>query len=118
MTWRRLLLVAVLGIVVLCAAFTWLTLAWSYSEGERAGVLLTFSKKGWVCKPWEGEISMVPVPISTSEKFLFTVRDDEVAKQLTNAMSKRVSLQYEEHVGVPTSCFGDTPYYVVGVRVV
>jgi hypothetical protein len=45
------------------------------------------------------------------------VRDDEVAKQIDNAMGKRVVLHYEEKVGLPTSCFGDTRYFVTSVRV-
>jgi hypothetical protein len=118
MTWRRLLLVALLGILVLCAAYTWLTLAWSYSEGERSGQLMKFSKKGWLCKTWEGELLVTLVPGTTNDKFLFTVRDEAVARAVTGAMDKRVSLMYEEHRGVPSSCFGDTAYFVTGVKVI
>jgi hypothetical protein len=117
MNWRRLLLIGMLGIVVLCAAFTWLTLAWSFSDGERSGQLIKFSKKGWICKTWEGELIVTLVPGVTSERFLFSVRDDEVAKAVTAAIDKRVALMYEEHKGVPSSCFADTPYFVTGVKI-
>ena len=30
-------------------------------------------------------------------------------------MGKRVSLHYEEKVGLPGSCFGETRYFVTGV---
>jgi hypothetical protein len=112
------LLKIALAIVVLAVFYTWLVISWSYSSGERAGYVQKLSRKGWICKTWEGEIAMVAMPGTTSEKFLFTVRDDAIAEQINGAMGKRVSLEYEEHVGVPTSCFGDTPYFVTGVRVV
>jgi hypothetical protein len=91
---------------------------WSYSDGERAGWVQKFSNKGWLCKTWEGEMSMVSLPGSTPEKFYFTVWDEKVAEQVSKAMGKRVSLQYEEKVGIPTSCFGETRYYVRGVSII
>jgi hypothetical protein len=93
-------------------------LNWSYADGERAGWVQKFSKKGWVCKTWEGEMTMVSLPGSTPEKFEFTVMDDKVADEVSKAIGKRVSLRYEQKVGIPTSCFGDTRYYVTGVTIV
>jgi hypothetical protein len=104
--------------IVLAAAYTWFVLTWSYSVGDRAGYLQKFSEKGWICKTWEGDLILVTMPGTAAETFQFTVRDEAVAAQLRELMSKRVSLQYEEHVGVPTSCFGDTRYFVTAVRVV
>jgi len=92
-------------------------LNWSYSEGERAGFLQKVSYKGWICKTWEGELSLVAIPGAAPEKFLFTVRDNSVAEQLNAAAGKRVALQYEQHKGLPSSCFGDTDYFVVGLKV-
>ncbi|MGH8618504.1 MAG: hypothetical protein ACREUW_12510 [Burkholderiales bacterium] len=103
------------GLVVLgllAALYFWAVLSWSYSEGERAGWIQKFSKKGWLCKTWEGEIALVSLPGSTPEKFYFTVWDDATAAEINKAMGKRVSLHYEEKVGLPTSCFGETRYYV------
>ena len=93
-----------------------IALNWSYSEGDRAGYVQKFSKKGWVCKTWEGELSMINIPGAAPERWLFTVRDDSLANVLSSYMGNRVSLHYEEHPGVPTSCFGETRYYVTGVR--
>jgi len=76
------------------------------------------SKKGWICKTWEGEQVLVTQPGALSEKFLFTVHDDAVAEQINRMMGQRVSLHYEEKVGLPTSCFGETRYFVTGVTLV
>src|SRR5262249_41849935 len=108
------LLVLVLG----AAGYAFIVSVWSYSSGERAGWVQKFSKKGWLCKTWEGEMAMVSMPGSTSEKFFFTVWDDDVAEQINKVMGKRVAMHYEEKVGIPTSCFGETSYYVTSVKVV
>ncbi len=114
---KWLLLVTVL-IVVLPMAYLWLVLSWSYSDGERAGYVQKFSNKGWVCKTWEGELAMVTMPGTLTEKFNFTVHDDAVVERINKSMGKKVSLTYEEHVGIPTSCFGDTRYFVTDVEVI
>lgn len=108
----------VLGVLVAIAIYVWAVLSWSYSEGERAGFLQKVSFKGWICKTWEGELSLVAIPGAAPEKFLFTVRDDAVAQQLNAVAGKRVTLKYEQHRGLPTSCFGDTDYFVVGVAAI
>ena len=111
-------LTAALALIVVVAGYVLVIMLWSYSSGERAGWVQKFSNKGWLCKTWEGEMAMVSMPGSTSEKFNFTVWDDAVADQLNKVMGKRVSLHYEEKVGIPTSCFGETRYYVTSVKVV
>jgi hypothetical protein len=103
------------GAALLTAIYFWVALSWNYSTGERAGWTQKLSKKGWVCKTWEGELVMVSLPGSMPEKFYFTVRDDAVADQINASMGRRVSLHYEEKVGLPTSCFGDTRHFVVRV---
>ncbi|HZF81508.1 MAG TPA: hypothetical protein VEZ89_17155 [Rubrivivax sp.] len=99
----------------LIALYVWAALSWSFSSGERAGWVQKLSHKGWICKTWEGELALVSLPGTTPEKFLFTIWDDKVAEQVTKVMGKRVSLHYEEKVGLPGSCFGDTRYYVTAV---
>src|SRR3954464_13231416 len=106
------------AIAVLTGAYFWFVLSWSYSEGERAGWVQKLSDKGWVCKTWEGEMAMVSMPGAMSEKFYFTILDDAVAEQVNKLMGKRVSVYYEEKVGLPTSCFGDTRYYVKKISLV
>lgn len=105
-------------IVLLFAAYIWLALHWSYAEGDRSGYLQKFSKKGWLCKTWEGEISLISLPGTMQEKFSFTVRDEAVAQKVRDAIGKRVDLTYGQHRGLPTSCFGDTNYFVNDVKVI
>lgn len=104
-----------LGALALFALYIFIALNWSYSTGERAGFLQKVSNKGWICKTWEGELSLVAMPGAAPEKFLFTVRDEAIAQKITAAAGKRVTLNYEQHKGLPTSCFGDTDYFVTGV---
>lgn len=111
------LLIALLVVVLLGAGYFAIVLNWSYSSGERAGWVQKLSRKGWLCKTWEGELSLVSMPGAAPEKFLFTVNDEAVADQINKVMGKRVALHYEEKVGLPTSCFGDTRAFVTGVRV-
>lgn len=105
----------VLGAIALFAIYIFVALNWSYSTGERAGFLQKVSNKGWICKTWEGELSLVAMPGAAPEKFLFTVRDEAVAQKIIAAAGKRVTLNYEQHKGLPTTCFGDTDYFVTGV---
>ena len=110
-----LLLVALVA-AGLFALYVWAALSYDYSEGERAGFIQKFSRKGWVCKTWEGELAMVNLPGAMPELFRFSVRDDAVAKRINDSMGQRVTLHYEQHIGIPTSCFGETDYYVTEVR--
>src|SRR5512139_111368 len=112
------ILVGLVVVIALVVGYFAVVLNWNYSTGERAGWVQKFSKKGWLCKTWEGEIALVTMPGTSQEKFLFTVRDDAVAEQVNTAMGKRVSLHYEEKVGLPTSCFGETRHFVTGVKIV
>jgi hypothetical protein len=115
--WKTIIIV-LLVLAALVAAYFAIVLNWNYSTGERAGWVQKFSRKGWLCKTWEGELALVTMPGTTQEKFLFTVWDDAVAEQINRAMGKRVSLHYEEKIGLPTSCFGETRHFVTGVKAV
>jgi hypothetical protein len=112
----RKALIAILGLLVLVglifSAYTWIALSWSYSTGERAGLMQKISRKGWLCKTWEGELLLTSMPGAIPEKFEFTVRDDELANQLVEHTGQRLVLTYAQHKGVPSSCFGDTEYFV------
>ena len=120
--WRRGVLTVLLTIflvpVLVFSLWAWVALGWVYSTGERAGYIQKLSKKGWLCKTWEGELAMIPPPGTvTPQLFTFTVRGDSVAQILERDLGKRVSLTYEEHRGIPTSCFGETGYFITNVRI-
>ena len=117
-SWKTRILIF-LGILLpfaVFAGYVFTSYNWSYASGERAGYVQKFSKKGWICKTWEGELAMVSLPGAMPEKFLFTVRDDAVAQHVNQTMGQRVSLRYDQHKGLPTSCFGETEYFVTSVR--
>lgn len=116
--WLKALLGLILLLVLLAGGYLLVVMSWSYSNGERAGYVQKFSRKGWVCKTWEGELSMVAMPGSMPEKFTFTVRDDGVADKINALMGKRVALVYDQHVGIPTNCLGETSYFVTAVKAV
>ena len=116
--WPWILGAVILSPALLLALWTLAVLNYSYSRGDRAGYVQKFSKKGWLCKTWEGELAMVNIPGAMQQQWEFSVRDDSIAQLITSSMGKRVSLNYNEHRGVPTSCFGETQYYVVGIRVI
>ena len=105
------------GGAALFAGYVWLTLSWSYADGERAGYVQKFSKKGWLCKTWEGELVLVSMPGAIPDKFEFSVRNEAVARQILNNTGKKVVLVYAQHKGVPTSCFGETEYFIERVQV-
>ena len=118
--WGRIIVLLIILIpIVVFSLWTWVTLGYVYSTGERAGYVQKLSKKGWLCKTWEGELAMVNLPGSvTPQIFNFTVRSDSLAAIIETDLGKRVSLAYEQHVGIPNSCFGETEYFVKNVRVV
>jgi hypothetical protein len=105
-------LLAVAGFV----AYGEFTLHFAYSKGERVGFVQKLSKRGWICKTNEGDLAMVNIAGQQAQMFSFTVPDDAVAAQIESFAGHRVVLEYEEHDGVPSRCFGDTPYFVVSVK--
>ena len=109
---------SVFGALVLIALYTLFLLWWSYSEGERAGVLQKFSKRGWICKTYEGELAMYVVGGVAPPIWDFSARDPAVVEELQAAVGQQVRLHYSEHRGLPTNCFGETDYFVDRVEVV
>lgn len=98
--------------VAILSIWAAITLNYTYSTGDRAGYIQKLSKKGWICKTWEGELAMANLPGTMPQIFAFSIRSDSIANIIQKNMGKRVSLEYEEHRGVPTKCFGETQYFV------
>jgi hypothetical protein len=120
MTRKAILIGAAVPVLLIgiFAAYTWTTLHFSYSSGDRSGYVQKLSKKGWVCKTWEGELAMVSMPGTAPEIFYFSVRSDDVAAKLNQTLGKRVASHYDQHKGVPTKCFGESEYFVTEVKAV
>jgi hypothetical protein len=115
--WKIILFGSLAVAVSACSLWTLITLTFSYSDGDRIGYLQKFSHRGWLCRTWEGELAMTPVPGATPQIFSFTVRDDDTVKRIKEAEGKRVALHYKEKRGIPSSCFGDTNYFISDIRV-
>jgi hypothetical protein len=115
------ILILILVVIVaasLFALYIWSALRLNYSDGERAGYVQKFSHRGWLCKTWEGELAMVNLPGTTPQIFEFTVRDAATAERINKSLGQRVRLHYDQHPGLPTSCFGETEYFVTDVQTI
>lgn len=114
-------LIALVVLVILPATifglYAWSAVSFVYARGERAGYVQKLSKKGWMCRTWEGELAMANLPGTMPQIFDFTVRNDSVAQVIASNIGKRMALTYDQHRGIPTSCFGETEYFVVGARI-
>jgi hypothetical protein len=97
--------------------YLWIVSTWSFSSGERVGYIQKFSKKGWICKTWEGEMVLQSPPGTLAEKFLFSSQDENVSDKINRALGKKIALEYAQHKGLPTTCFGDTEYFAVAIKV-
>ncbi len=117
--WKLKLILFLLVLpAVVFAGYTWMTLHYAYSSGQRTGYVQKISRKGWLCKTWEGELAMTTVPGTAPQIFQFSVRDDATAYRIEQAAGQRVALSYQQHKGVPSSCFGETEYFITGVRTI
>jgi len=114
---KSIIALIVLLPTVVFTIWSGVALSFTYSSGERVGFVQKLAKKGWVCKTWEGELQMSNIPGSAPMLFVFTVRSDSLARAIEQSEGKQVSLHYEQHMGVPSSCFGDTQYFVTSQRV-
>ena len=93
---------------------------YTYSEGNRAGVVIKFSKKGFIFKTHEGELNMGGVnnlvnTAQVNQIWEFSVLDKSIADSLMKMEGKRVSLHYQERIkNLPWQ--GDTKYFVDGFQ--
>ena len=112
----KITILLIVAVTALFAGYVAIVLNWSYSKGERIGYVQKFSEKGWLCKTQEGELQMLPVPGAIPEKFLFSVRNKAVISKINSSLGKKVSLYYEQHVGIPTTCYGESEYFAVDAK--
>jgi hypothetical protein len=109
---KRFFLWWLAGIAAALLIWTLAALNWPYSAGDRGGLLQKFERKGWLCKTYEGQLALYAAPGLPPEMWSFTVRDKTVAEQVAGLVGERVQLHYVEHRGLPSSCFGETGFFV------
>lgn len=116
---RKFTTILILVILVVAGIWFWWKFYYTYSDGNRSGLLQKFSHKGNAFKTYEGELVLSSIlsngvsPMS-SEKFFFSVGDANVAQKLMNAEGHRVVLHYEQKNGT-LFWRGDTQYIVDSV---
>lgn len=113
LTWMAIIFIPLLLFVI----YTFFTLHWVYSSGERVGYVQKISQKGFICKTYEGEQVLVTVPGTQAEKFFFTAKNEAIYRKINEHNGQRVRLFYKQHKWIPTNCFGDTEYFVYDVKV-
>lgn len=115
--WGKLAIVALVFVpAIVFTIWAGITLSYSYSDGERVGYVQKLSRKGWLCKTWEGELQLSNIPGSAPILFQFSIRSDSLASAIQAMAGRQVAIHYEQHVGVPSDCFGETEYFVTAVR--
>lgn len=118
---RKFFTILVVLVVLGAGIYAYWRYAFTYSNGNRFGLLQKFSQKGTLFKTYEGELILssvrgnMNVPIA-SEKFFFSVKDKNVAQQLMNVQGQHVTVHYREKNGT-LPWRGDTRYIVDSVRV-
>jgi hypothetical protein len=115
-------LIIFLLVVAVAASITFLVFNYTYSEGNRAGVLIKFSKKGYVFKTYEGELNTgglgnIPNTAQMNQLWTFSVTNQTTADTLMKLEGRKVSLHYHEIVK-NMMWQGDTKYFVDGVQLI
>jgi len=105
-------------LVLAAGGYLFFIFNWSYSDGDRVGYLQKFSHKGWLCKTYEGELAMTTVPGVAPVIWTFSVQmwDEPIAQQINGLLGKKVVLHYRELRYLPSTCFGETSYFVESVK--
>jgi hypothetical protein len=116
--WMPKLKWVALLLVLAAAGWLFFIFTWSYSDGDRVGYLQKFSRKGWLCKTYEGELALTTVPGVAPVIWSFSVQmwDGPVTEKINGLLGKKVVLHYRELRYLPSTCFGETPYFVDGIK--
>ena len=117
----KALIISILALLLIGWGYFHWKYNYTYSEGNRSGLLQKFSHKGNLFKTYEGELVLNSLtstgtnPIS-AEKFYFSVDKKTVAEKLMGVEGQRVILHYEEKNGA-VAWRGDSKYIVDSVKV-
>ena len=116
---KRIVMVIFLIALALLALFIWWNYYFTYSEGNRYGLLQKFSHRGNMFKTYEGELILSSVRGNqnvtiASEKFFFSVTDENIAKKLDELQGQNITVHYLEKKSV-AFWRGDSRYIVDSV---
>lgn len=119
---KRILNITLILIIVTAATWTWWKFYYTFSDGNRAGMLQKVSHKGNIFKTYEGELVMNNLVVNntssvSSEKFLFSVEDEILGKRLMELEGHKVVVSYKEKKGT-LPWRGESNYIVDSVRLV
>jgi len=119
---KKFIVIIIISIIAIFAGWFWWKFYFTYSEGNRAGLLQKFSYKGNVFKTYEGELVLSSLTIRgttplSSEKFYFSVEDESLGEKMTGYEGKRVVIHYNQKNGI-LPWRGDTEFIVDSVRLV
>lgn len=86
------------------AAFAYWKYFFTYSDGNRTGLLQKLSHKGTIFKTYEGELVLSSISSTAgvalaSEKFYFSVADKAVATKMESFEGKKVKVHYLQKNG-------------------
>ena len=96
-----------IGIALVAAFAVWFVIKFYYvfGSGVKAGELNLFVYKGYVFKTYEGRLIQAGYSSKSnnsgvqSNEFNFSVKDENVARQLERSAGKFVELHYKEYLG-------------------
>ena len=104
-TGRKILTILSIIIVLAAAVFVFFKFFYVFGSGVKAGELNLFVYKGYVFKTYEGRLIQAGYNSKNSNntiqsnEFNFSVKDENVAKQLERCTGKMVELHYKEDLG-------------------
>ena len=117
---RKTIIITVLLLIFAFAGWFYWSYYFTYSDGNRSGLLQKFSHKGNMFKTYEGELVLNSLTANSAgplsaEKFFFSVDNKAVANKLSTLEGQRVILHYEQK-NKALSWRGDSEYLVDSVR--
>ena len=102
---KKIITILTIIVVLAAASFVFFKFYFVFGSGVKAGELNLFVYKGYVFKTYEGRLIQAGYNSKNSNatiqsnEFNFSVKDENVAKQLERCAGKFVELHYKEYLG-------------------
>ena len=116
---KKIIFIVFVLILSISALWFWWSFYYTYSDGNRSGLLQKMSHKGNIFKTYEGELILNSLMINgtaavSSEKFYFSVGEKRIGEKLMQFEGLRVILHYQQKKGI-LPWRGDSEYIVDSV---